>query len=349
MYGIKGNQFGHTVISIQCKVDHVLRFMEVDDEVQRDMVEKQVAGLSKYIQYGLDGNDIYFPPLIFSARGKGSFNTLTNEFSIPIQESMIILDGQHRIKAFQILKDRLQFSSDQEDKKKLEYIRNFPLTIQIFSNLTLEQEKQLFTDVNTKSAPVSTTLLIMYKENDLCGQLVKEIINNHPSISPDKFEVRSKTTKTKLMTASTLYNLILTLNDGILIRKGSLSKINNDNYLEYKKNITNFLTLLIKYGPDQLVDRERYFILNPYVLQGIARTVFLLKQENPKFSMEDLFQNTIHSYDWSHRNRDLRNLGIPYNPKTKKYRFHIGTRILTQISGDLISKYLQQKGVRTNG
>lgn len=40
MFGIKGNQFGQEVISLQCSVDYVLKFLEIDRSVQRGMLRK---------------------------------------------------------------------------------------------------------------------------------------------------------------------------------------------------------------------------------------------------------------------------------------------------------------------
>jgi DNA sulfur modification protein DndB len=339
IHGVKGNQFGHEVISAQCTVDYVLKFLEVDKAVQRDMIETQVANLSKYIQYGLEGNNIYFPPLIFSARGKGRFDEVNNQFHLKTDDTMVILDGQHRIRAFEVLRKRLMSSRNAEDQKKLNYIKNFPLTIQIFSDITIDKERQLFTDVNTKSSKVSNTLLVMYKENDLCGKLVKDVINNHPSISPDKFEVRAKTTTTKLMTAATLYNICLTLNDGIIILHGGTSRINESNYQLYKKNVEDFLTLLMKYAPDQCLDRNKYFIMNPNILRGIAKCIYSLREKDANLEMEELFLKSVRFIDWSHKNKELKQYGIPFNNKTKKYRFTVGTRITSQISNMLIKQY----------
>ncbi|MED4183582.1 DNA sulfur modification protein DndB [Priestia megaterium] len=344
MYAVRGKQFGHEVISAQCTVDYVLKFLETDKTVQRDMIEKQVSAISKYIQYGLDGNDIYFPPLIFSDRGKGEFDMDNDQFRLKTEDTMVVLDGQHRIRAFEMLKKRLESRTDSESKNKLKYIKNFPLSIQIFKDLSIEQERQLFTDVNTKSSKVSNTLLIMYKDNDLSGELIKDIIYNHPSISPDKFEIRSKSTTTKLMTAATLYNISLTLNDGILIRNSASSKITKENYPVYKKNLEEFLTLLMKYAPDNALDRKKYFIMNPNVLQGIAKCIHSLREQNPNFNMEDLFEKSIRLFDWSQKNKELKQAGIPYNTKTKKYRFSVGTRISSKISELLLKKYSINKG-----
>ena len=144
---VKGRQFNQSVISIQCSVDQVLKFIEIDREVQRDIIEYHVTDIQKYIQYGLDGNDIYFPPLIFSSRGKGNYDEKEYKFNLNFDDKLIVLDGQHRIKAFEMIIGRLETRNDPLSKEKLNKARNFPLTIQIFTDLTIKQEQQLFTDI----------------------------------------------------------------------------------------------------------------------------------------------------------------------------------------------------------
>src|SRR5690606_20283882 len=146
-------------------------------------------------------------------------------------DKLVVLDGQHRIRAFEILKKQLELQNDVEN---LEKINSFPLTIQDFYDLTVEQERQLFTDINSNSSPVNNYLLIMYKDNDLYGRLVKEIVFNHPSIPEDLFEIRLKSTRSKLLTASTLYLTALALNDGGY-SMNARKTINPQNYKSYKK------------------------------------------------------------------------------------------------------------------
>ncbi len=342
--GVQGNQFNHSVISTQCNVNNILKFLEIDRSVQRDLIEQQVSNISKYIQYGLDGNDIYFPPLIFSSRGKGKFKSDTNDFHLDLDDKMIILDGQHRIKAFELLKKRLELKNDLSSKEKLKKILQFPLSIQIFTNLTTEQERQLFTDINTKSSRVSNTLLIMYKNNDLCGDLVREIIHNHPSISDDRFEIRSKTTRTKLMTSATLYSLINVLNEGLL--GGAMvikSKINSNNYESYKKKTEEFLTLLVKYAPEYANDRNKHIIFIPNIIFSIALFIYNIQKNYPSISMESLFEKVIKPFDWSHKNKELKTLAVSYNPNTKRYNFTTGVRTIKSISQYLEKIYKGSK------
>lgn len=339
--GVRGMQFGKEVISVQCTVNDVLKFLEIDRDVQRDVDTNKVASIRKYIQYGLDGNNIYFSPLIFSARNRGNFNENKNKFILDMDESLIILDGQHRIKAFEELKNMLEVikNKDEEDTtlyKKHKDILNFPLSIQIYRNLNLQQERQLFTDINTKSSAVSNTLLIMYKEEDLHGNLVKEIIKSHPSISPDLFECRAKTTRTKFMTAATLYIVSKTLNEGVYSIRNQPSKINLNNYSKFKDNTEQFLTLLMKYAPKDALDRDKYIIFIPNVITAIAMFVYKMQKENTNVSMEKLFKEVIYPIDWSHKNSDFTKLAVKFNKKTKKYNFGAIGRIVKTFSNYLI-------------
>ncbi|WP_156576506.1 DNA sulfur modification protein DndB [Bacillus luti] len=331
--GIKGNQFGHNVISLQCTVDNVLKFLEIDKSVQRERNEIHVAEISKYIQYGLDGNDIYFPPLIFSARGVGEFTE--NKFNLGMDDKLVILDGQHRIKAFESIQSRLSSREDVFSREKLKKLNSFPLTLQIFTDLTVEQERQLFTDVNTKASKVSNTLLVMYKEGDLVGQLAKEIIFSHPSIATERFEIRSRGTRKKLMTASTLYSVIITLNDGLFYSNGVKGYINNENYRFYKKNTEEFLNQLVKYAPEFAVDRNKYVIFIPQVIIGLAKFIYNIISNTPGISMEYLFEKVIKGFDWSQKNKIFKQLGISFNPSTKKYNFSSGSRASRNIANHL--------------
>ena len=335
---VRGYQFGKEVISMQCTAEQVLKFIEIDRDVQRDVIEQHVTDIKKYINYGLDGNNIYFPPLIFSSRGKGQFIDDGDKYHLNLDDKLIVLDGQHRIIAFGMVIKMLEIRDDVNSRQKLNAAKNFPLTIQIFKSLTIQQEQQLFTDVNTKASKVSNTLLVMYKQNNPCADLTKEIIANHHSISEDKFELRSKTTRTKLMTAATLHNMIITLNEGVFYTAMTNGKLTKGNIEKYRNNTEEFLNLLVKYAPKNGLNRKEYILFIPSVLFGIALFIHHAIQNNPHLSMESLFDKVIRKVDWSHRNKDFRILGIPYKQTTKRYNFSNGARGST-----IITRYLEKE------
>ncbi|MCL9662069.1 DGQHR domain-containing protein [Paenibacillus hunanensis] len=339
---VGGKQFNQEVISVQCTVNDVLKFLEIDKYVQRDIEDKRVVEIGKYIQYGLDGNDIYFSPLIFSARKKGEFVEKENKFYLSMRDKLVILDGQHRIKAFESIKNRLENliekNSNDDLESKYDRLINFPLTIQVFLDLNTAKEKQLFTDVNTKSSVVNNTLMVMYKNDDLYGEIVKSIVTNHPTISAEYFETRSKTTRTKIATAATIYIIATTLNDGVIQRKMKVS-INKENYTAFKKNTELFLTMLRKYAPKDALDRDKYVIYSANVLVAIAKFVYVMQKKYPNVTIEELFKKSVALIDWSHKNNDFRKLATKFNNQTKKYNFGSIGRIVRTFSEHLINKY----------
>lgn len=335
---IKGTQFNKEIVCFQCTAEQVLKFIRVDKEVQRDIIDQHVAEIQQYIQYGVDGNNIYFPPLVLSARENGAYDPDNQEYRLNFEEQLVLLDGQHRARAFDMVIKRLETREDQASHKKLEYVKKTPLSLQVFTNLSIDEEKQLFTDINTKASKANNSLLIMYKNHSLCGELVKDIISNHPTISPDFFETRSKFTKTKMMTAATLYTLIITLNEGLIHTQLLKSKITNENYDAYKRNTMKFLDLLVRIAPYNTFNRSQYIIYIPKVLAGVAHFVSQIMHKYPNIDIEQIFDMVISKVDWSHQNKDLKVLGVPYNENTKKYFFSNGVR-----STKMISRYLTLK------
>jgi len=345
----KGKQFGQSIITAQCTVNDVLKFLMIDRKVQRDIAPERVSLISKYIQSGLIGNDIYFSPLLFSSRGKGDYDEQSFEYRLNMNDKLVILDGQHRIQAFNQLKSRIEAMIEQKPDEKqnhelLEKLEGFPLTVQIYENLDISKERQLFTDVNTKSSGVNNTLLIMYKKDDLYGKLVKELVSNHPTISPDKFECRLKTTRSRLATAATVYVVATTLNEGNYIRKQN-NKLDEKNYKEYKRKTEEFFTLLLKYTPTDSMDRDKYVVTTSNVMVAIAKYVYEMNIKYPGIAMEELFKSVIYYIDWSHKNNDFRSLAAKYNNQTKKYNFGSIGRIVRTFSEYLIGRY---EGARKN-
>ncbi|MED3813413.1 DNA sulfur modification protein DndB [Priestia megaterium] len=337
--GIKARQFTHNVISIQCTVNDILKFLEIKREVQREVDHKKISSIKKYIQYGLDGNDIYFPPLIFSARNQGLYDEEVYEYKLSLDERLIILDGQHRIEAFKQLKRTLEARNDNIN---LEKVNDFPLTIQIYEDLTLDQERQLFTDINSNASVVNNSLLIMYKEGDLYARLVREIVYKHPTIPEDLFETRLRNTRSKLMTAYTLYLVALALNDGAYNRD-QRKTINENNFPTYKQNTEDFLTLLRKYAPVDAFDRDKYAIFYPNVMIAIAKYVHECQKRQPNKDMEVFFEKVISKINWSHKNKQFSSLASSYNAKSKKYQFGVRGKTNRLVSEFLLDIYFGRK------
>lgn len=65
---------------------------------------------------------IFFPPFIFSSRGQGRFDKEAREYKLSTEDKLVILDGQHRIRAFENIIKMLEVRATEEDYQKLSYI-----------------------------------------------------------------------------------------------------------------------------------------------------------------------------------------------------------------------------------
>src|SRR5699024_8071711 len=187
--------------------------------VQRELDPSQVASISRYIldKLKIGNSPIFFPPFVFSSRGHGEFIPEEYVYKLKLDNRIAVLDGQHRLEAFKSLESRLKDSNHPEEQLIYEKLKEIPLTLQIYEGLNIEQEQQLFTDINAKSTRVGANLIKYYDEYNITSRLMRTVVQNHPLIAFEKFEIRQNTTRSKLMTGLIVYKLIAILHSGRII------------------------------------------------------------------------------------------------------------------------------------
>lgn len=327
----RSNQFGKTVITAQAKLIEIIFVFEVDSSVQRELDSNQVASISKYILEKLKTgtSPVFFPPFVFSARGHGEFIEEDSHYRLKLDNKIAVLDGQHRLEAFRSLEARLKDSELLEEQHLYEKLKNIPLTLQIYEGLNIDQEQQLFTDINAMNTKVSANLIKYYDEFNPTSKLMREIVHYHPSIAFEQFEVRKNMTRTKLMTGLIVYRLIAMLHSGRIISNQIEYKFASDEYEKLKSKITQFLTLLVKYMPSlDAYDRTKSIYLNQSVLLAIAKVTYEIKNIH---SWEKFFQEVIFTYNWSHTNKDLHQAGVAYHKENKRFRLTPEAKVVNTI------------------
>ena len=310
---LKGEQFGKTVFSIQTDVTTVLKIFEIDSRVQREINSSRIGSLVNYIFSSLETGSMYFPPFILSARKHGKFVSEESLYKIDLGNKIIVLDGQHRIQALKEAIKRLEAL----ESPLLPFLESYPLSIQVYYDLSLEQEQQLFSDINSKSTRVGANLIKMYTHDDPAVQLMKKVIHGHPSISPEAFETRKDLTRSKLMTALNVYKIIAALDGGRIIDNATRYEYDLQRENEILDQTNYFLSLLIDFAPEHYLNRSKSIYLNQGVLIGMALTAHDVPQEQWKSS---LFSYYFGVYDWSQTNDELAKKGLPYDRNKQKYR-----------------------------
>lgn len=328
---VKGIQFGKEVITAEAKLIDIIVVFEVDPDVQRELDFEQVASIRQYILNRLTTkkSPLFFPPFVFSSRGYGKYIEKESAYKLKLENRIAVLDGQHRLEAFRDLANRLKNSECPEERDIYKELIQLPLTLQIYEGLSIEQEQQLFTDVNSTNSKVSANLIKYYDENNPTSKLMREVVKNHPSIAFEKFEVRKNMTRRKLMTGITVYRLIAALHEGKIINNHIDYQFPENEYVELKIKTDLFLNLLVKYMPRDAYDRSKSIYLNQSVVLTLAKVIYLIDDTS---NWETFFKNNIFPYDWSHSNKDLHNAGVAYNPKTKRFRLSPEARIINPLT-----------------
>lgn len=326
----KDNQFGKDVITAQAQLIDIILVFDIDRNVQRSLNSNQVSSIMKYILDRLKSgiSPIYFPPFIFSSRGYGEYAEGDSQYKLNLDDKIVVLDGQHRLEAFRSLDAILKDSDSREEQQIYEKLKRIPLTLQIYTDLTLEQEQQLFTDINAKNTRVSANLIKYYDEYNITSKLMRDIIKNHPSIAYEEFEVRKNTTLIKLMTGLVVYKLIALFDSGRIINNQTEYTFPSEKKEELRAKVETFLTLLVKYRPSpEVYDRNKYIYLNKSVILGIGKTVYGINQE----SWEEFFREVVFNYNWTHTNKDLLSAKVAYNHENKRFRLTPESKVLNTI------------------
>jgi hypothetical protein len=126
-----------------------------------------------------------------------------------------------------------EISQEETDDELLNY--QFGLDIY---NMTYEEEKTFFTDINSKGKPVCRNRTL-FLSNDLKCLLLKDIINNSNLYNKVECE-KDRTPSDKLLKFSTLYDSIF----GTIGAYKNIN-INNENYDDYKKWFVKFYNELL--------------------------------------------------------------------------------------------------------
>lgn len=327
----RGEQFGKQVITAQSKLRDIIAVFEVDSNVQRELDSNQVASIKRYILDKLKrGNSpIFFPPFVFSSRGYGEFDEKESAYKLKLNNKIAVLDGQHRLEAFKDLEFRLKDSQYPEEQLLYEKLKEIPLTLQIYEGLNIEQEQQLFTDINAMNTRVSANLIKYYDEDNLTSKLMRNVVHNHPSIAYEQFETRKNTTRIKLMTGLTVYRLIAVLHSGRIISNQVDYEFSNSDYNKLEEKIIQFLNLLVKYiASPNVYDRDQSIYLNKSVLLAIGKAIYEIKDIS---KWEVFFKEVVFVYDWSHGNKDLLNARVAYNHISKRFRLTPESKVVNPI------------------
>ena len=226
------------------------------EKFQREINETRVKQIEQYI---LENEEFVLPAVVVSIEGSFQFipnknNSKIGKLIIESNAIWIINDGQHRIKAITNLvnlietynknKKALLTKEKQKVKKyynRFTYIPYASLPIQILYSKSLENNQQIFSDINRNAKKTPKSLDILFDNRDTYATFLKELIKNNSTLQ-DIIEFEKGTiplNSPKAYTLVDLYNALKIIEDeklfiefiDFILHKFSFDKEDKETYI----------------------------------------------------------------------------------------------------------------------
>lgn len=162
------------MLTTEISIKELLDVYKVDSTVNRDIRYDGILKLERYLDQINTNMGIYIPAIILSYEGEDPTHE-GNEFLFKNNRSFVVLDGQHRIKAIEAYINKVN------NKKKINSILESNITVQIYFNLSKEEKKQLFIEINGKARKVSHNVSVQYDDRNPVNSLISDLIKDKRS------------------------------------------------------------------------------------------------------------------------------------------------------------------------
>ncbi|WP_311079576.1 DNA sulfur modification protein DndB [Paenibacillus polymyxa] len=302
------------LMTTQIKVKDLLRIYHIDSTVNRDINTSRIPKIVNYL-IGYDSYPgVFFPSIMcaYSGNPNNDFDLNRSLLTIPTNEQLVIIDGQHRIKSLESLINNQKIDVERKNK-----ILESDVTLQLYFGLSKDDMRNLFADINSNSVKVSMSLITAYDNRETLNILVRELCGLSKSLQAVGIEFNKSTIiRPKNLNFSTSVRLkkficILLFNKKILnLKEEKLLKINYDYVLSF---LERFFYQLISIFPEKPGNALKYILGHEAVQNAIA--YFLNKQ---------IISNTNDTiswvFDWEEKIEDLINIDWSVtNPIWVKY------------------------------
>lgn len=264
--GVLSRTFGQTTLSTTLPMSKLFSIYEVDLEVQRSIVPQNLSKLMDYVMLYVDhGQTIYFPGIILSARGAGEYDEAAQVYRLQAIEKLYVVDGQHRLAAFQRLmetlqsamaraKDRREYDRMEEITDKMRKLYAFPMSTMIYLDINARQERQLFSDINKLPRKIGGNLAVLREQRRFYHVLASKLVESAPvmkRIPVDMFTERGKGPEYLFS-----YHLLIEILIGLFEGRLKSAARNNGYYFtdaeieEHLKLASTYFEALLKYLPE---------------------------------------------------------------------------------------------------
>lgn len=162
------------VLTTELTIKELLEVYKVDNTVNRDIRYDKIVQIENYIGQIDTDLGIYIPAIMLAYEGNDPIRE-NNEFLFKKDKTFIVLDGQHRIKALE------SYIQKEKNKSKINQILESKITIQVYFNLTEQEKRQLFIEINGRSKRVGHNISVNFDDRNPVNSLISDLLKNKRS------------------------------------------------------------------------------------------------------------------------------------------------------------------------
>lgn len=319
------------LMSTQMLIKDILRVYKVDKFVNRDLSYNRLPGLLKYFEKADSEIGIYLPALVFSFRGNPVevYDSKDEQLILNDTYKMVVLDGQHRVKAMERYIEKM---NDQSQKDA--FLMN-SLTVQIYFGLSDEDERKLFTDINSNAKRVSMSLITQYDSRDITNLLIQEVYQTTPILKIVEIELNKSKVIRPNNTAFSTGARLKTFISMLLFGKKTLAKREEQvlisQYDEIVSFLNKFFAVFFEMLPDTPGDVLKYVLGHEPIQNAIASYLhesIIIYNPTEGVAWLDQWEEEVEQLDivdWNVKNGDWNKWAITVNPVKGSYKGFLET------------------------
>lgn len=357
-----GIQFGHQFYQCLMDFSQMGNFFRIFGDVQRSEDQRHAKRISEYVLDILERGTIGIVPTItVNARGPVRYDSSERKLYMDYKTVLSVNDGQHRFlavtRAIEFLRGQIERMENLDVKKakktldeiaiqievyreQLQELENMSMSLFILDNLTEEEERQIFTDINKNSKKVNKSKALMYDYRDPYAKVAHEVVDQWEV--PEFIEVMSDQDKlgehdTEFILFSTVVKMVKSLTG-----KRDISDVTvADDVLG--KTLTLFKHLT-KNLPADIAARDKYILANSITMQAVARQASVWAAV-PGVDFESTVAQ-LADMDWTHYAWNVEGLLWDASNNRVIFKGSSAIKVMQEILGDRL-KVMYVPSVRT--
>ncbi|WP_299093879.1 DNA sulfur modification protein DndB [uncultured Metabacillus sp.] len=352
------HQFGHDLLVTELPFQFLKSIFKVDPHVQRELDPRRRNLIKEYILNTVHEHTFYFSPFVYSARG--CIEIVGDHWEIKPGSKLAILEGQHRsaalisaLRHLEIKKEALEEmpSSNHHEITQIEAainkLESFPITMQIYLNLTTQEERQLFTDINTERKNAHRGLIMKYEQREEYVLLARHIAAKlQTQLDIETTLSRLTVHNTAITSLVVMRRCLLALFEGVLTHKEGSPKLKYCESEEMESISYKFFKGWTELFPIQGGNREKYVCGLSGIQIALAYTVYQLVSIHgfPYLQAIDELKKLKANTSWRH---DDPLFSLFYDRRKKRLSNHSTQRSILKLTDEFLT-CLANRGVKSN-